>query len=172
MAKLSGMRHDPLRGFKYRVSITLPTGGRMEAGFQRVSGLREEIEVVEYRNGDEQGGVRKLPGMVSYDNLVLERGQLRDGVADAGKLIEWKNLVQSALEDGIDDEESIRGSILVQVFNRAASPGQGGDPELTYERLRVWPTVYEHNDLSGTDSDVFVERVEFVCEGGGVSVGG
>ena len=174
MAVLSGTRHDPLRGFKYRVTITPPPGiggTPIEAGFQRISGLREEIEVVEYRNGDEQGGARKLPGMVSYDNLVMERGQLMESAPDAEKLMAWKDLVQSALKDGADDEESIRGSILIHVFNRPVTPSASATAVMYYERLQCWPTVYEHSDLSGTDSDVLVERVEFACEGGGVGLG-
>ena len=167
MAILSGTRHDPLRAFKYIVSVQIPDGSIVEMGFQRVSGLREETEVVEYRNGDEQGGVRKLPGLTSYDNIILERGQLRNGATDAEKLLEWRQTVQTALEDG-NENENIRGNILIWVYNRPSFE----TPDMTYQRLAVWPTVYEHSDLSGTDSEVFIERVEFACEGGGVSMGG
>jgi phage tail-like protein len=173
MAVLSGTRHDPLRGFKYRVVITLPTqlGGTLEAGFQRISGLREESEVVEYRNGDELGGVRKLPGLVSYDNVTMERGQLLRGAADNDTLLQWRQLIQAMAQDGVvdSDEEDIRGAMTIYVYRRGGVPGSS-TPDAEYHRQAIWPSVYEHSDLSGTDSEVWLERVEFAVEAGEMSV--
>ena len=170
--KLSPNRHDPLRGFKYRVTFTLPAalGGQISAGFSSITGLNEETEATDYRNGDEMGGVRKLPGISSYPDVVMERGQPLNGAPGAEAFSEWRKLIQTASSDGQLDEETLRGSFEVWVYRRGASPGN--DPaEFHYIRQEVWPRVYEHSDLSGSSSDIWMERITFACEGGGQGVG-
>ena len=46
------------------------------AAFQSVSGLDVKIQMAEYREGTDRGGVRKLPSFPRYEsNIVLTRGQ-------------------------------------------------------------------------------------------------
>lgn len=169
MAVISGNRFDPLRGFRYIVDFTVPGYGTVTAGFQRVSGLREQTDVVEYRNGDEQGGKRKIPGLSSYDDLVLERGMPENTAQFADVFSNWRKKIQDADTDGDTDEENIRGSVIITVYKRGDVAHS--TPQFTYSRSEVWPSTYEHGDLSGTDSEVWIEKITLSCEKGSQSVG-
>lgn len=63
-------RNDPYRTFNFLVEID----GVTAAGFSECSGLSTETEVIEYREGSDRGGVRKLSGLTKYSNIVLKRG--------------------------------------------------------------------------------------------------
>ncbi len=68
-------RNDPLETYNFIVEID----GVTVAGFKELSGIESRIEVVEYREGGESYlPVRKLPGKVTYQNLVLKTGITQD----------------------------------------------------------------------------------------------
>ena len=68
-AATGGTEPDPYRNFNFRVTIDGVNAG----SFAEVSGLSLEVEVVEYRSGNEQV-VRKLPGVHKFGNITLKRG--------------------------------------------------------------------------------------------------
>ena len=55
----TGSRNDPYSAFNFLVEIDNVT----VAGFSEVSGLTTETDAIDYRNGDEDIIVRKLPGL-------------------------------------------------------------------------------------------------------------
>ena len=63
-------RPDPYRQFNFRLEID----GLQLGSFSEVSLGAAITEVVEYREGGEKAGVRKLPGLTKYSNVVLKRG--------------------------------------------------------------------------------------------------
>jgi phage tail-like protein len=62
-------RVDPYKNFNFRVEID----GSAVAGFSECSGLTSEVDVVEYREGQD-GTVRKLPGLAKFSDITLKRG--------------------------------------------------------------------------------------------------
>lgn len=52
------------------VSLALSLGG----GFTEVTGLEASLEVEDYKEGGENGFVRKFPTRATYANVVLKRG--------------------------------------------------------------------------------------------------
>jgi phage tail-like protein len=154
-------RYDPLRGFKFIVEIQAPTG-EIRLGCNRVSGLREETEQVEYREGNEISTVRKIPGLTSYDNITLERGQISGELA-VDNLLAWRKMIKSALSDG-DPDDALRVDFRILVFGKHKDPANDS-PDGYYEVREAWPATYEHADLDASSSDVWFERVEFANEG-------
>jgi phage tail-like protein len=62
----TGDRNDPYTVFNFQVEID----GVPVAAFSECSGLSTETEVIEYRNGNEDNTVRKLPGLKKFGNIV------------------------------------------------------------------------------------------------------
>src|ERR1700690_2609622 len=62
------------RAFQFTVEID----GISQARFQEVSGIDATTDVVEYREGGDLLGVRKLPGQSKHSNLSLKRGFTSD----------------------------------------------------------------------------------------------
>jgi phage tail-like protein len=70
--------------FRFRVELD----GIQQAGFMECSGLGSQVEIVEYREGNDVTSVRKLPGNVSYPDIVLKWG-----VTDSQELYNWHQQV-------------------------------------------------------------------------------
>jgi len=72
---MANPRVDPYANFNFLVEID----GIATAGFQEVSGLGAEVDVIEYREGgNNPGAVRKFPGLIKYSNIVSKRGFTQD----------------------------------------------------------------------------------------------
>lgn len=67
------MASDPLQGFRFKVEIE----GIAALGFTEVTGLNNQTDVVEYREGG-YTYTRKLPGRQKIGNVTLSRGSVGD----------------------------------------------------------------------------------------------
>jgi phage tail-like protein len=63
-------RNDPYKAFNFLVEID----GIQVAGFTECTGLSTETDIIEYREGSERGGLRKIPGLTKFSNITLKRG--------------------------------------------------------------------------------------------------
>jgi phage tail-like protein len=72
-------RDDPYGAFNFMVKLG-DVGGEelIIGGFSDVSGLGNEVKYSEYRNGNEQNHVRKIPNVNSTDDVTLKRGVIGD----------------------------------------------------------------------------------------------
>ena len=100
-----GDRNDPYAQFNFVVEID----GVEVAGFTEVGGLAAESDVIEYREGNEQATVRKLPGLRKYSNVTLKRGYTQSTA-----LWDWRK----TSEDG--QTERLDGAIVL--MDEARSP--------------------------------------------------
>jgi phage tail-like protein len=69
-------RDNPYGAFNFKVEFgDVAGGGPIEAGFSDVSGLGNEVNYSEYRNGtDKSNTVRKVPNTYKLDEVTLKRG--------------------------------------------------------------------------------------------------
>ncbi len=72
---------DPYTSFNFRVTID----GAVGASFAECSGLAVEVANIDHREGNENVGVRELPGLKKSANITLKRGAMADtDVQDRG----------------------------------------------------------------------------------------
>lgn len=168
MSKFQGVLRDPLQAFRYR--IVVPKFGSV-AGFSTVSGLHEESEVVEYREGNDPSTARKLPGLTSFDPITLEKGVALDTVFQL-----WRNEVfEKALDsDGLPqpqgaavDDAAIAGfrrDLWIEIYGKGANfdPGQVA---VRFYVKDAWPSMLEYGDLDAASSDVLIETMQLAHEG-------
>src|SRR6478672_9003402 len=95
----TGSRNDPYAAFNFLIEIA----GVTQAGFSECSGLNTETDPIEYRNGNEDITVRKLPGLKKFGNITLKRG-----FTASKDLWDWRKKVL----DGKTERQS--GSIVLQ----------------------------------------------------------
>lgn len=127
---------DPLQQFKFRVTIPgIPT----TIGFQKVSGLSEEVGVVEY---DESGYdyTHKLPGKPKVGEVTLERGMYAD--------TSFADLIKTSISN-----PDFRKTIIIQLCDRF------GNPKRTWKLAEAWASKWEGADLDATGEDVAIETV-------------
>jgi phage tail-like protein len=137
----TGDRNDPYTAFNFLVEID----GVTAAGFSEVSGLSTETDVIEYRNGNEDITVRKLPGLKRFGNIVLKRG-----LTDNKDLWSWRKTVM----DGQTERRS--GSIVLLNEHR--------EPALRWNFREGWPVKWEGPVLNAKSSEVAIEELVIACE--------
>lgn len=134
---------DPYRSYNFKLEID----GSIQAQFQECSGLNTESDVVEYREGNQNFTVRKLPGLVKYSNITLKKGITVDNQA----LWDWRK----AAADG----KVKRFEIAIVLMDEA------GDAKCRWELTQAWPSKWEGSSFNATSSEVAVETIEIVHEG-------
>ena len=82
---MANARVDPFPRYNLVVEIE----GIKRAAFMTVSGLEEETEVREYREGGDNSTVRKLAGLNSFSPIVLEQGSTSDS-----ELWDWRQKIK------------------------------------------------------------------------------
>jgi phage tail-like protein len=137
-------RKDPYRNFRFLVEID----GIIQAGFSEVTVPDTTTDVVEYREGNEEPHMRKLPGLNKFANLTLKWG-----ATDSMELFSWRKLVmQGKMKDA-------RKNIAVIVRD------EEGNPAARWEFENAWPNKYDPPDMNAKGNDVAIELMELVHEG-------
>ena len=138
----TGDRNDPYSSFNFTVEID----GVTVAGFAEVGGLTTETDIVEYRNGDEDITVRKLPGKAKYTQISCKRGWTR-----SRELWEWRHLVITGRTE--------RKSGTIQLLDEARQPA------LKWNFREGWPSKWEGPALNAKNNEVAIETLEIAHEG-------
>lgn len=137
-------RVDPFPRYRFVVEIE----GIARAGFMTVSGLEEETEVREYREGGDNSTVRKLAGLNSYSPIVLEAGSTFDTA-----LWDWRQAVKR------NGAQGNRKPISVIQQNEA------GEEVKRWQVFDAWPSKFTAPEFDAASSDNAVESVEIQHEG-------
>jgi phage tail-like protein len=141
---MANARVDPFPRYNFLVEIE----GIARAGFMTVSGLEEESEIREYREGGDNSTVRKLAGLNSYSPIVLEMGSIFDT-----SLWDWRQKVKREGAQG--NRKSI--SIIQQDEKR--------EEVKRWQVFDAWPSKFTGPELDASSSDNAVESVEIQHEG-------
>jgi len=137
----TGQRADPYAAFNFIVEID----GVVVGGFAEVSGLTSEQEIIEYRNGNHEITMTKLPGKIKWPNLVCKRG-----LTQSHDLWNWRKLVM--------DGRTERRSGTVQLLDEARQPA------LKWNFFEAWPSKWEGPALNAKANEVAIETLEIAHE--------
>ena len=134
-------RVDPYKNFRFLVEFD----GIVEGGFAECSGFGSNLEVIEYREGGDAAMVRKLPGKVSYPDIVLKWG-----VTDSRLLYDWH---LAAVNGQIQRKN---GSIILQ--------DDLGQEKLRWNFFSAWPSKWDGPDFNAKGNDVAISTLTVSCE--------
>ena len=148
-------KNAPVSGFQFEV-YSLPNGTinpipQNMVGFSEVSGLTDETEAVEYKEGNDLY-TDMLPGMTKPQELTLSRG-----VDRSNYLLSWRALVK---EQFALPNQAYRCTIIVAMYDRTGTPKSGESPELIrmWRFNDAWPRSLTQDDFSSTNSEINIER--------------
>ncbi|SRR5579871_1744792 len=138
-------RKDPYANYNFVVELN----GQIVAGFRDVSGLDSSIEVIDYREGgDKFFPNRKLPGKVTYTNLVL-----KTGVTDDDKLYKWH-------QDWVKGADSAdRRLVRIVLQDRA------GNEKRSWKVRNAWPAKWSGPTFNAEAHEVAIQTLELAHEG-------
>jgi phage tail-like protein len=131
----------PYRNSNFLIQVV----GLPEMSFKEVVLPASRIQVVEYREGGDVSGTRKLPGAGSTGNLVLRRG-----IDQNLSLWNWF----AEVRDG-----DLRRRDVVILLRDA----QGLDVR-RWQIFNAWPAADDFSPLDGQGNEVMIETVELACE--------
>lgn len=132
---------DPLQKFKFHINVPgLPT----EIGFQRVSGLTDEVSVIEYAEGGTDY-LMKIPGRRKVNEVTCERGQYSNSGFHA--------LMMKTLTD-----KTLRNTVIITQYNRF------GKSAVVHKLANAWVSKWEGSDLDAKSDDVAIEKLTLQFE--------
>ena len=128
--------------------------GGTRIGFSEVSGLTQEIQAIEYRDGasPEYSSV-KMPGLKKYSNITLKRGIY---VGD-NEFFMWLNTVKM--------NKIERRDLTVSLLNEEHAP------VMNWKVKSAFPVKAEGPGLKATGNEVAIESIELAHEGLMVDIG-
>ncbi len=134
----------PIPVFHYKVSWN-----NQDIGFSDVSGLTQETQPIEYRDGLMSGNTvpLKRPGLKKVNNITLKRGIVEKN----NDLFNWFN------NNGAPNVE--RRDITISLLN------DEGNPVMVWNISQAWPIKLEGPGLKATGNEVAIESIELVHEG-------
>ena len=136
-------RDNPYANFNFVVEID----GIEVGAFSEVDLPDATIETIEYRDGSDPGsGARKLPGRVSYSNVVLKRGL-------TGRTDLWNWF--KATRDGALE----RRNVAIVLLDEARKPVH------RWLLQDAWPARFASSDLNARGNEVVIETLELAYEG-------
>jgi phage tail-like protein len=141
-------RDHPYGRFVFQVDFGAGDPGSVDGGFEEVGPIAADIEVIEYRAGNDRvNTARKLPGLNRVHDVTLKRG-----VIGSTTLFEWFRAGTLGQAD--------RRDVTIRLLNEDHT-----DVVFTWRLVRAWPVRYVVSSLSATCSDVAIEELVLTCEG-------
>jgi len=131
------------RAFQFLVEID----GITPARFQEVGGVDTTVDVIEYREGGDILGPRKLPGQNKRSNLTLKRGY-----TDDKQIWTWVEDVMTGRT------EKIRKNISVVQLDMA------GQEVMRWNLFNAFPVKYTAPSFNAKGNDLSIETLEVAYE--------
>ncbi|MEB3305086.1 MAG: phage tail protein [Cyanobacteriota bacterium] len=114
----------------------------LDIRFQRVSGLGTKVETEPMNKGGQNIITKRLPKRLVYDNLVLERGFVVG------------SLLNTQLNDVMNEFKFFRSDVLVTMFNEAAAPISA------WLFKEAFPVRWATADLNAQEDRILIDTLE------------
>lgn len=133
----------PLPVFHFRVEW----GGK-NIGFSEASGLTQEVQLIEYRDGSSPDySTIKMPGLRKFSNITLKRGISKGD----NEFFGWLNTVKlNTIE---------RRDLTISLLN------ENHEPVMVWKAHNAFPVKVEGPGLKASGNEVAVESIELAHEG-------
>ena len=144
--------YDPIQSSYFLIQVGNSQG--ISAAFSRFSGVKMEVETVQFRSGDDSRGVKDYtPVFTSYAPVTLSKGVVGD--------TEFLNWVFSACAGEFvgPSQDNLRRTIDVIALDSARNP------RATWTLLGAMPIGYELSPMDGSRSEVLTESITFAITG-------
>lgn len=118
-----------------------------ELGFSEVTGLNQEIQVIEYRHGEllEPAPVKK-PGLKKYSDITLKRGVVQGN----NDLFTWLN--------NFNWKEADRKNLQITLNN------ENHEPVMQWDVTNAFPIKIEGPQMKASGNEIAIETLVLACE--------
>ncbi|NIJ54705.1 phage tail protein [Dyadobacter arcticus] len=138
----------PLPVFRFKVEEVNASDPTLGVAFSEVSGLTQEIQVIEYRDGlTPQQSSMKMPGLQKANNITLKRGIIKGDNA----FYNWLNTVKLNTIG--------RKDLIISLLDET------DNPTMVWNVKQAFPVKVEGPGLKATGNEIAVESIEIAHEG-------
>lgn len=122
--------------------------GGTRVGFTEISGLTQENQAIEYRDGSfpEYSSI-KMPGLRKFSNITLKRGIIKSD----NDFANWLSTVKLNTVE--------RRDLVISLLNEEHAP------VMTWKVQNAFPVKVEGPGLKATGNEVAIESIEIAHEG-------
>lgn len=167
-SSLSKVATDPLRNFKFSVTIHPPAGSPLGGtdiilGFMTVSGLGMNLDVIPYREGNMNTTTQKMVGQTDFNPITLSRGVT---VGASQVQIDWlKQLFAVVQGTGtVAEGTEYRADLFIYVIDHPATGAQAAE-KAGFHVYNAWPSSVAYSDLDAGANQLFISQMSFAHEG-------
>lgn len=137
------MANYPLPVFHFNVEW-----GGTRLGFSEVTGLTQENQAIEYREGySPEFSSIKMPGLHKYSNVTLKRGVIEHD----NDFFKWLNTIKLNTVE--------RRDLTISLLN------ENHEPVMTWKVHNAFPVKVEGPQLKALGNEVAIESIELAHEG-------
>jgi phage tail-like protein len=141
------LRELPYGQFNFLVDLGAGTDGP-EAGFQECSEIGMSVDVIEYRNGnDQENSVHKLTGLTRVNNVTLRRG-----IIGSLNLYQWLDQIRNG-------EQGAYRTVVIQLQSEDHTA-----IVMTWKLFRARIVKHTSGPLNAKGTDVAMEEVTLAYE--------
>lgn len=137
------MANYPLPAFHFKVEW-----GGQNVGFSEASGLTQEVQLIEYRDGNSPDySTIKMPGLHKFNNITLKRGIMKGD----NEFFKWLNTVKlNTIE---------RRNLTISLLN------EEHEAVMVWKAVNAFPVKIEGPGLKASGNEVAIESIELAHEG-------
>lgn len=144
----------PLPVFRFKVEEVNASDPTLGVAFSEVSGLTQEIQMIEYRDGlTPQQSAIKMPGIRKHSNITLKRGIVKGD----NSFYNWLNTVKLNTIG--------RKDLIISLLD------ENDEPTMVWNVMKAFPVKVDGPSLKASGNEVAVESIELAHEGLVVSNG-
>jgi len=160
---IAHLKTDPLRNFKFLVSIHHPqTPGFATMGFMSVSGLNVTTEVIPYREGGMNTTTQKMPGQSDFAPITMSKGLAVGDRAMLNWMRELFTVVQGTGTGaaGTDFRSLMDIKVLAHPVTKGKVPVKAA-----FRVYNAWPTSVAYSDLDAGANAIIIQQMTLAHEG-------
>ena len=164
---LSSPATDPLRNFKFQVTLTpMPGSSNSNAitlGFMTVQGLAANIDSIPYREGNMNTVTQQMPGQTSFNPITLSHGVICS--ASPLELAMFDNIFTVQQGSGTQAPGvNFRYQCDIQVLDHPVTTSDA-PVKAWFKVYNAWTTAFAWGDLDAGANQTLIAQLSMVHEG-------
>ena len=133
---------DPYRAYNFKLEIQ----GIVQGHFTECSGLQIKVDAISYREAGNNQVVRRIPGQVTYGDVVL-----RYGLTSSRELWDWLKTIVSG--------EVARKNVSIILVD-----SNGSTEVMRWNLINAWPSEWQGATLNALSHEMAIESLTLVFE--------
>ena len=143
---------EPIQAFRFLVRVD--GSDEISAAFSRFSGIKMEVETIQFRSGNDGRGVREAtPVFTSYAPVTLSKGVVGDN-----QFLDWLCSASASVHTGPTGDRLRRTIDVITLTDK-------GVPGVIWTLQDAMPIGYELSPMDGSRSEVLTESITFTFTG-------